>query len=102
MLMQAGIGLAEWVSGKERDAERPINRDDGSMGGCVGGWEKMPVNGWTGGWMDGWVGGKDNPISISYREGQINALDSVQKKAAKFANHTNDSVWGTLAQCRKI
>jgi hypothetical protein len=37
-----------------------------------------------------------------YREGQINALDRVQKKAAKFANHTNDSVWETLAQRRQI
>jgi hypothetical protein len=37
-----------------------------------------------------------------YREGQINALDHVQKKAAKFANHTSDSVWETLAQRRKI
>jgi hypothetical protein len=36
------------------------------------------------------------------REGQINALDRVQKKAAKFANHTNDSGWETLAQRRKI
>jgi len=26
-----------------------------------------------------------------YREGQIHALDRVQKKAAKFANHTNES-----------
>jgi len=31
------------------------------------------------------------------KEGQINALDCVQKKAAKFANHTNSSVWETLA-----
>ena len=37
-----------------------------------------------------------------YREGQINALDHVQKKEAKFANHTNDSGWETLAQHRKI
>jgi hypothetical protein len=28
------------------------------------------------------------------REIQINALDRVKKRAAKFANHTNDSVWG--------
>jgi hypothetical protein len=34
--------------------------------------------------------------------GQINALDRVQKKAAKFANHTNDSVWETLTQRRRI
>jgi hypothetical protein len=26
-----------------------------------------------------------------YREGQINELDHAQMKAAKFANHTNDS-----------
>ena len=36
-----------------------------------------------------------------YREGRIDALDWVQKKAAKFAHRTNDSVWETLAQCRK-
>ena len=37
-----------------------------------------------------------------YRENQIKALDSVQKKANKFANHTNDSMWSNLAQRRKI
>jgi len=37
-----------------------------------------------------------------YWERQINALDRVQMKAAKFANHTNDSVWANLAQRRKI
>ena len=37
-----------------------------------------------------------------YRKGQINALDRVQKKAAKFANHTNHSVWETFAQRSKI
>jgi hypothetical protein len=37
-----------------------------------------------------------------YREGQINALGRVQKRAAKFACHTNASVWETLAQGRKI
>jgi hypothetical protein len=37
-----------------------------------------------------------------YSEGHINELDRVQKKAAKFGNHTNDSVWETLAQHRKI
>jgi len=36
-----------------------------------------------------------------YREGQINALDYVQKKADKFANHTNDSVWGKLGAAQK-
>jgi hypothetical protein len=38
------------------------------------------------------------------REGQINALERVQKKAAKFArghNHRNGSDWETLAQRRK-
>jgi hypothetical protein len=40
-----------------------------------------------------------------YREGQINALDRVQKKTAKFArghNHRNGSDWESLAQRRKI
>jgi len=46
----------------------------------------------------------DNGASCwdTYREGQTKALDLVQKKGAKFANHTNDSVWETLAQRRKI
>jgi hypothetical protein len=37
-----------------------------------------------------------------YREGRINALDRMQKKAAKFVNYANISVWETLAQRRKI
>jgi len=37
-----------------------------------------------------------------YREGQISALDGVQKKAAKFAHHTNISNWETLASRRKL
>ena len=37
-----------------------------------------------------------------YREGQIHALDRVQKKAAKSAYHTNESNWETLSQRRKI
>jgi hypothetical protein len=40
-----------------------------------------------------------------WREGQINALDRVQKKADKFArghNHRNASDWESLAQRRKI
>jgi len=37
-----------------------------------------------------------------YREGQIHALDRVQKKAAKFAYHTSISNWETLSQRRKI
>jgi hypothetical protein len=36
------------------------------------------------------------------RRGQINALDQVQKKAAQFINHTNDSDWEILAQHRTI
>jgi len=37
-----------------------------------------------------------------YREGQISALDSVQKKAAKFAHHKNSPNWETLASRRKL
>jgi hypothetical protein len=37
-----------------------------------------------------------------YREGQIIALDRVQKKAAKFAHHTNISNWETLTSRRKL
>jgi len=37
-----------------------------------------------------------------YREGQISALDRVQKKAAKFAHHTNSRIWETLASRRKL
>ena len=37
-----------------------------------------------------------------YREGQISALDRVQKKAAKFAHHMNSSNWETLASHRKL
>ena len=37
-----------------------------------------------------------------YREGQISALDRVQKKAAKFAHHTNIPNWETLASRRKL
>ena len=33
-------------------------------------------------------------------EGQINALDRVQTKAAQFTNHTEDSDWETLDQRR--
>jgi hypothetical protein len=36
------------------------------------------------------------------REGQINALDWVQKKAAQFTNHMKDSALETLAQCRTV
>jgi len=38
--------------------------------------------------------------SIQGRSGDH--FDRVQKKAAKFANHTNESVWETLAHCNKI
>jgi len=37
-----------------------------------------------------------------YTEGQINALDRVQKKATQFTNHTKDSEWENLAQRRTI
>jgi hypothetical protein len=37
-----------------------------------------------------------------YREGQIHALDMVQKKADKFAYRMSESNWETLAQRRKI
>jgi hypothetical protein len=37
-----------------------------------------------------------------YREGQIYALDRVQKKAAKFAYDLSESKWETLSQRRKI
>ena len=35
-------------------------------------------------------------------EGQVNALDLVQKKAAQFTNHTKNSDWETLVQRRTI
>jgi hypothetical protein len=37
-----------------------------------------------------------------FKKGQINALGFVQVKAAKFANHTKDSAWKTLAQRKKM
>ena len=37
-----------------------------------------------------------------FREGKIVVLDQIQKKAAKFAEITNDLKWETLAQHRKI
>jgi len=37
-----------------------------------------------------------------YRKGQITALDRIQKKAGKFAHHTNSSNWETLASRRKL
>jgi hypothetical protein len=37
-----------------------------------------------------------------YRECQINALDRVQNKAAKFVHHTGGLDWESLAQRRKI
>jgi hypothetical protein len=37
-----------------------------------------------------------------YREGQITALDRVQKRAAKFAYHTNRPKWETLLSRRKL
>ena len=37
-----------------------------------------------------------------YREGQISALDRVQKKAAKFAHHTSSPNWETLMSHRRL
>jgi hypothetical protein len=37
-----------------------------------------------------------------YREDQVNTLNGVQKKAAKFSNNINESSWETLAQRRLI
>jgi hypothetical protein len=37
-----------------------------------------------------------------YRQGQINALDRMQKKAAKFAHHRNELNWKTLTERRKL
>ena len=37
-----------------------------------------------------------------YREGQISALDRVQKKAAKFEHHKNSPNWEILASRRKL
>jgi len=36
------------------------------------------------------------------REGQINALDRLQKKVAKFAHHTSSPKWETLASHKKL
>ena len=33
---------------------------------------------------------------------RVHALERMQKKAAKFAYHTNESNWETLSQCRMI
>jgi hypothetical protein len=41
-------------------------------------------------------------VCYLFREGQINSLDWVRKKAEKFTNLTNDSNWEMLAQRRKI
>jgi hypothetical protein len=37
-----------------------------------------------------------------YMEGQISTIDRVQKRAAKFAYHTNRPNWETLASGRKL
>ena len=37
-----------------------------------------------------------------YREGQVRALNGVQKRSAKFANNINGSGWETVAQRRLI
>jgi hypothetical protein len=42
------------------------------------------------------------PCWDPYRKGQINSLDRVQKKAAKFAHHKNSPIWETLASRRKL
>jgi hypothetical protein len=38
----------------------------------------------------------------TYREGQISAIDRVQKNAAKFAYQTNSPNWETLTSRRKL
>ena len=37
-----------------------------------------------------------------YREGQVSALNRVQKRAAKFANNIKESDWDILAQRRLV
>jgi len=37
-----------------------------------------------------------------YREGQISAMDRVQKREAKFTYHMNRPNWETLASCRYL
>jgi hypothetical protein len=37
-----------------------------------------------------------------YRKGHLNTLDCVQKKAAKFADHTSDLLWETLVHDSKM
>ena len=37
-----------------------------------------------------------------YREGEISALDRVQKNAAEFAHHRESPNWETLASRRKL
>ena len=37
-----------------------------------------------------------------YREGQISALDRVQKKAAKFAHHNNSPNWETWESSKRL
>jgi len=39
---------------------------------------------------------------VPCREGQLHALDRVQKEAAQFTNHTNNSDWDNWPQCRTI
>ena len=39
---------------------------------------------------------------VPYREGQVNALNRVQKRAAKFAKNKNELGWETLAQRRMM
>jgi hypothetical protein len=37
-----------------------------------------------------------------YREGQIGALNLVQRRAAKFANNADQTGWGSLAERRMV
>ena len=41
-------------------------------------------------------------VGDPYREGQISAIDRVQKKAVKFVYHTNSANWETLTTRRKL
>jgi len=42
------------------------------------------------------------PSAGNRTEGQINALDRVQKNAVKFAHHKNSPNWEILASRRKL
>ena len=53
-------------------------------------------------WCVGTDTGVRSGVLGPYREGQVSALNRVQKTAAKFANNINELGWETLAQCRLI